>query len=461
MNSKQSAIVDTLEEELSRLSEKKSDKKNSSTPPPLEGFNPQNTFYDSATGKYITDVGSHYRTYGRKKAVQNGIARYLESQGIEKDIDSVMDSIEIDRAIDAQGSLAGYARGLQEVKGKSYLVTDEPNLLPSEEGECPNIESILQQAFPDNEARSVFRSWLRDGVEAIRQSHHHPAPMLVMAGKRNAGKSLIAYIVQHALGGRASNPMAIWSGKTIWNNDLLGAELLLIDDSEASTDIRARKSMGANFKESIYGGSIKIQTRNQTAVDMRPVWRVMVCCNETPENLSVIPPLEDGIEDKIILLSVKAITPPMPAQSVEEKKAFSDAIKRELPAFLYALQQFETPEQLQDSRDGVKAWKDSELLQAITEISPESRLEGLIMTSLEKGYMNVPKGEAEFMSATEIQEKLFERDSPTSEQARALLKYDANCGTYLGRLIRLGSETVLSKKVVRGITRYEIKNEEV
>lgn len=458
MNNQQTTEEETLEKELTKLTKNKPETKPNTTPSPSEGFNPEKTFYDSATGKYITDVGQHYRTYGRKKVLQNGVIRHFEQQGIEKDIQSVMDSIELDRAIDAQGSLAGYPRGLQSIRGKSYLVIDEPKLKSPEKGTYPCIESILQQAFPESEAKDVFLSWLRDGVEAVRKSHHHPAPMLVMAGERKAGKSLIAYIVQHALGGRASNPMAIWSGKTIWNNDLLGAELLLIDDSEASTDIRARKSMGANFKESIYGGSIKIQTRNQTAIDMRPVWRVMVCCNETPENLSVIPPLEEGIEDKIILLRVKAIIPPMPAQRVEEKKEFSNAIKRELPAFLHFLQSFETPQQLQDSRDGVKAWKDADLLQAITEISPEARLEALILTSLEKGYINVPKEETEYMSATEIQEKLFERDSPTSEQAKSLLRYDSNCGNYLGRLMKNGSEVVLTKKIVKGITKYEIKN---
>ena len=314
--------------------EKPTNRETYSTTPPTTGFNPSEIYYDSQSGAYLVNVGKHYRRYTRKNPVKNGIRRYCDSIEEPHDIDNIMESIELDHAIDWNGSIAGYKRGAIEIKGKSLLVMDEANLLEAKSGELPLHEDVLEQAFPDAEARAVFLSWLRDAVTAVRKHHHHPAPMLVMAGQRNAGKSLIAHITQEALGGRASNPMATWSGKTLWNDELLRSELLLIDDSEASTDIRARKSLGANFKESIYGENIKIHTRGKTAMDMRPVWRVMICCNETPENLSVIPPLEEGIEDKVILLKVSPIVTPLPAQTVEQKKAFSNALKQELPAFL-------------------------------------------------------------------------------------------------------------------------------
>jgi len=139
-----------------------------------------------------------------------------------------------------------------------------------------------------------------------------------LAGPAGAGKSLIAHITRQALGGRSANPMTAWTGRLPWNDNLIAAELLLIDDSVASTDPRARKAFGAYFKEAIHAGNVTINTRRKTSFDLRPVWHVMVCCNETPENLSVIPPLEDGIEDKIILLKVAPIKTPMPACTVEE-----------------------------------------------------------------------------------------------------------------------------------------------
>tara|TARA_R110001632_G_scaffold216211_1_gene343650 strand:- start:4852 stop:6219 length:1368 start_codon:yes stop_codon:yes gene_type:complete len=449
----------TLKEELTTII-KPTNKKTCSTSPPNKGFNPYKTFYDSSNGKYITDVGTHYRPYGSKTVIRKGIKRYCSSNDIRDNIDDLIESVELDRAIDWQGSIAGYTRGLKKLYGKSFLITDEPMMIQPEQGKLPLIESVIKQAFPEHDERIVFLSWLRDAVRAIRSSHHHPAPMLVMAGERNAGKSLIASIVQKSLGGRASNPMKTWSGKTIWNDDLLRAELLLIDDSEASTDIRARKALGANFKESIYGGNIKIQTRNRTAMDMRPVWRVMICCNETPENLSVIPPLEEGIEDKIILLKVKKIKTPMPAQTTAEKAKFFNGLIAELPAFMAYLETLETPAHLQDDRDGVTAWKDPYLLQAIKDISPEHRLEELIYLCMKKGFMDIEQGESCFMSSAEIQDKLLNRDSPTYEQTKGLLSYHGSCGTYLGRLHKQASALISDRRVYQGTTQYKIERRE-
>ena len=455
MNQFQDTPQSTASEELSEIT-MRTNKKTLSTTPLKEGFDPSNTFYFSLNGSYIVDVGKHYRSYTRKTPVIAGIKRFIDLHRTNDELDEIMERIELDQAVDWQGSIAGYQRGLHDINGKSFLVMDEPVLIDSAEGVTPLLNSIISQAFPDGDARAVFLSWLRDGVLAVRKSHHHPAPMLVMAGERKAGKSLIAFIVQQCLGGRASNPMKTWNGKTLWNDDLLRAELLLIDDSEASTDIRARRNLGANFKESIYGGNIKIQSRGKTAMDMRPVWRVMICCNETPENLAVIPPLEEGIEDKIILLKVKKIETPMPAQSVDEKEAFSQALKDELPAFIHNLLSIETPDHLQDNRDGVTAWKDPELLAAINELSPEHRLECLLSLALDKGVMNLDRGKSKYMSAAEIHALLTNRDSHTYEQARGLLSHSSACGRILSSLVRGSSQIITNTKVSNGIANYEI-----
>lgn len=427
-----------------------------STSPLCNGFKPSEIFYDSQSGAYLVNVGEHYRRYTRKTPVKNGIQRYLDQTDYEQDIVKILETIEIDQAIDWSGSIAGFTRGTISIRGRRMLVMDEAKLAVAKNGACPLHLSIIEQAFPVKDALSIFISWVRDAVRAIRKHHHHPAPMLVMAGQRNAGKSLIAHITQESMGGRASNPMATWKGKTLWNDELLGAELLLIDDSEASTDPRARKAFGANFKESIYGGNIKIHTRGKTAMDMRPVWRVMICCNETPENLSVIPPLEEGIEDKVILLRVSAIKTPMPAQNVDEKKAFSQALKDELPAFLDYIESFETPAHLLDSRDGVTAWKDQELHESIRKISPEHQLESLISMSFKNGFLGISSGESKFMSAADVQSRLQDRDSPTANQARELLKYGPNCGRYLSSLRDSKSIYVTKSKTVDGICLYEI-----
>jgi hypothetical protein len=437
-----------------------------STSPPVGNsrtFDPDTIFYATETGAYLVDVGTHYRAYTRKNPIKAGIRRHLERQGTsENDMGDLLamhiDNIELDRAADWVGGLAGHHRGLMTHQGRSFLIITEPDIPASAKGDCPLHLSVIEQAFPDQDARTVFLAWLAHGVQAIRKHTHQPAPMLVMAGKAGAGKSLLAHISKQAMGGRTANPMTAWTGKLPWNDNLLEAELLLIDDSVSSTDPRARKAFGSHFKEAIYAGDVSINTRRKSSIELRPVWRVMVCCNETPENLSVIPPLEDGIEDKIILLKISHIKTPMPACSTEEKAAFRKALAAELPAFLHYLASVTVPDHLADAnaRSGVTAWKDPELLEAITEISPEKRLENLLSLSFNKGFFPLEAGESKWMSAAEVQSNLQNRDSPTSTQAQHLLSYHAVCGTYLSTLLSKGSPFLTDSKLVNGIRNYQL-----
>lgn len=445
----------------------KKDRTHSTSPPDTDKltFDPERVFYATESGSYLVDTGTHYRTYGRKSPIVAGIKRHLRATGhSENDLKDLvthhLENIELDRACDWTGGLAGHRRGIMLREGRKFLITDEPDMIEPAPGDWPLIENILTQAFPDDDSRSVFLGWLKGGVDAVCKQAHQPAPMVVLAGEANAGKSLIAHITKIILGGRSGSPMTAWTGKLPWNDDILRTELLLIDDSVSSTDPRARKAFGSNFKESIYAGDVSINTRRKSSLSLRPVWRVMVCCNETPENLSVIPPLEDGIEDKIILLKVSRIKTPMPAGTVDEQIAFSAAIRAEMPAFIYQLVGFTIPAHLTDSRSGVTAWKDQSLLDAVMEISPEKRLENLIALAVGKGFFDLAPGESKWMPAAEVQSKLEDRDSPTASQAQTLLRFHATCGRGLAHLAKHGSPFVNATRIFQGTAQYLITRPE-
>ena len=442
-------------------------KTHSTSPPDADKltFDPERVFYATETGSYLVDTGTHYRTYGRKSPVIAGIKRHLRATGhSENDLKDLvthhLENIELDRACDWTGGLAGHRRGIMLREGRKFLITDEPDMIEPHAGNWPLIENILDQAFPEGDSRSVFLGWLKGGVDAVCKQTHQPAPMLVLAGEANAGKSLLAHISKIILGGRAGSPMTAWTGRLPWNDDILRTELLLIDDGVSSTDPRARKAFGSNFKESIYAGDVSINTRRKSSLSLRPVWRVMVCCNETPENLSVIPPLEDGIEDKIILLKVNRIKTPMPAGTVDEKIAFAAALRDEMPAFLHYLVGFSIPANLTDSRSGVTAWKDQSLLDAVMEISPEKRLENLIALALQKGFFGLDPGESKWMPAAEVQSILEDRDSPTASQAQTLLRYHATCGRSLTHLAKHGSPFVTDTRTFQGTSQYRLTRPE-
>lgn len=415
-------------------------------------FPPLRIFYLSGPGKYLVDTGETFREYGRKGPVKTGLEKWFSGKGLEdsalKDaVNEAFGEIEIARAVDWKGDIAGERRGLFRFHGQRFLIDRGPKVIEPSEGNYPLMESILSQAFPNTTARMVFELWLAGRHVAVREAKHVPSPMMVLAGKPNAGKSLLAFITKEILGGRVANPMTAWRGKLPWTDNLLGCELLLIDDSVGSTDPRARREFGERFKEAIYCGNVEINKRNHSSLTMRPAWAVMVCCNETPDNLSVIPPLDEGIEDKISLLKVMPIVTPMLAATPGEKAAFAAAIKAELPAFLDRILKLETPDELNDSRAGVIAWKDPELLEAISQLSPETQLEELLTMAFERGTLGPG-----WMSASELKSVLL--NSGFRGQAEKLLKYAPNCGKYMSGLLGRGSPIVRGSKKVNGITQY-------
>ena len=297
-------------------------------------FDPSGIYYDGPTGKYLVDAGQYFRTYGRKSPVITGVERFFQSQGEDHEEaknlarGSIADA-EIDRHVEWSGNLAGYRKGLiYSSDGKPMLVLTSPSIFTEVSGHAPIISDLFKQAFPEQVQRDIFTGWLAGFYRSVLAGIHHPAPMLCLAGEVNAGKSLLAYIVKMVGGGRSANPHTAWTGSLPWNDNLCAAELLLLDDCQGSTDIRSRMKFASNFKEAIYSGDVDMKKRHCSSMSVRPIWRVMVCCNVNAESLLILPPIGNDMTDKVILLKVEPITTPIDTSHVEGRKSFQRMIMK-------------------------------------------------------------------------------------------------------------------------------------
>jgi len=264
--------------------------------------------------------------------------------------------------------------------------------------------------------------------------------MLVMAGEVNSGKSLIAWIISQLLGGRTANPYSSWSGGILWNDDLIGAELLLIDDCTGNTDIRARRTFGAAFKEAMYPHCVQLRKRHSSSISVRPVWACVCCCNDTPEALQIIPPIDADMSDKIILLHCTGVTLGIDTSTPEGKRELQAVIRRELPAFAAELVAWVTPQEFRDTRSGVLAWRDPDLVDSVDSNSPARRIETLIQAAIENRgiWHDLPR---EF-TAMEIETRLTDHQSPVRDQARSLFTWHGACGSALSRLAKMDRDLV-------------------
>ena len=405
-----------------------------------KGFAPEAVFYDSPSGTYLVDGGTSFFRWSKRSAVLNGLRRWhaaehgLDGKELAAAAKDSLDDRELDGAVQWAGNIAGHKRGMsRDAEGLPILILSEAKMVDPMGGKAPVIGGIIRQAFPDDDQCAVMLGWLATRYRAVRSGIHCPAPMLVIAGPVNAGKSLIAWIVSQLLGGRVANPHAAWTGGILWNDNLIGAELLLIDDCIGSTDIRARRSLASKFKEAMFPAQFEMRKRNCTSIMIRPVWAVMVCCNDTPESLQIIPPIDTDLSDKVIMLRAKLIKPPVDDPSTPEgKRELQRMIRAELPAMAAFLETFEIPEHLRDSRAGITAWRHPELAEAIESTSPARRLgELLSIALLNHGIWNDLPCD---MTAAEIESRLLDHGSSVKDQARSLFYWHGACGSALAKL---------------------------
>jgi hypothetical protein len=283
--------------------------------------------------------------------------------------------------------------------------------------------------------------------------------MMVLAGEINSGKSLLAWTVAQLLGGRTANPYEAWSGGILWNDDLVGSEFLLIDDCTGHTDIRARRAFGAAFKGSIYPHMIQLRKRHSSSISVRPVWCCMLCCNDTPEALQIIPPLDADVSDKIAILHVHRIALPIDTSTPEGKKQLQIAIRQELPALADRLMQWEVPTHLHDTRSGVIAWRDPELVDWVDSHSPARRLEELLEIAVED--MSLWHDLPAELTALDVEARLTNTHSKVRDQAKALFSWHGACGSALSRLAKMdrGQVKLGTPDIHKKINRYIITGE--
>lgn len=413
----------------------------------MQKFAPGDIFYEAPSGKYLVKVGKSFFTYSKKSPINTGVTRWLAPKypkpaELQAAAFGAVSSRELDGAVMWAGNIAGHKQGVhRDANDLPILITSEAKPPKPADGESPIINDLLQQAFPDTTALQVFCAWLSGRYRAVRSHVHIPSPMLVLAGEVNSGKSLLAWIVGQLLGGRTANPYTAWSGGILWNDDLVGSELLLVDDCIGSTDIRMRRNFGAAFKEAIYPHAVQLRKRNVSAITVRPVWCVLVCCNDTPEALQIIPPLDADLSDKVALLHVAPMTLPIDTSTPLGVCALQSALRDELPAFGRQLLENETPEELRDSRSGVRAWRDPELAESVEAHSPAKRIETILEAAIQNRgiWHDLPR---EFTSS-EIESRLLEHGSTVIHQARTLFTWHGACGSALAKLIKMGSHVVV------------------
>jgi hypothetical protein len=320
--------------------------------------------------------------------------------------------------------------------GRSVLVVSSSRVLPPAPGDSSNLLGIFQRMLGDEQC-GRFLLWLHVARKRLSLRLWHPLPALCLVGPRDCGKSLAQQVVTDLLGGRAAKPGQYMQGQTPFNADLFGAEHLVFEDESARTDGVSRRTFGESLKTLLFCRLVQAHGKHRQPIALEPVWALSMSVNDNPEHLLTLPPIDDSLADKILLLRCEHHPRPVP-EGVEESEWLRAVMRDETPALAAIVDDYgpdQAPGEFQSARTVIAGWQNREVLSLMRQLSDESRLLEIIDDSVFADGVAPWVGTAEQLSRDL-------RCGKFGREAERLLRWPQACGTYLARLAKQRSDRV-------------------
>ncbi len=405
----------------------------------------------------IADIRSELKEQGHSDKV-------LDGERVSP-IDKFLNRVRRCHDVDYAGPLAGYQAGIYSFQNRRVLVTEGPHFIEPMEGSWSTLEAVIRGLLVPDEEPSwgdpetqlwYFYSWLKVAITTLRAGKRRPGQVLVIAGPRCCGKSFLQNVITLLFGGRSGKPYQFLAGLTQFNSDLFTGEHLMIEDEAADHDHRVRRKLGAMLKGLVANETQRCHPKNRPALMLSPFWRVSITLNDEPEDVMVLPPVDEGLADKLMLFRAFKKEMPMPTETTEQWSTFNALIHVELPHFLHWLiNTWQIPAGMRSHRFGVGHFHNPEILEMMASLSSEEKLLELIDARLfhkdSESSLWVPwEGKS-----SELELELTAASASTSYEARRLLYFNSACGSFLGRLAQRHPERV-SKRICEGYTIWKI-----
>ena len=362
------------------------------------------------------------------------------------EVEQILLDSQDNRWINYSGKLCGKLEGFYQLNGNRIIVTESPQFIEPHAGRWDTVRALIEGALKGNDDPDLdriqwdtFMGWLQASVISLRSGEISQAQAIALAGPAGCGKSLIQHqIITPCLGGRSAKAASYLLKGSDFNGDLFEAEHLILEDEFVNAHYQSRQNFASQLKVvTVSTQCVSCNRKQRHQIHLPTWWRVSVSVNDDPEAIRVLPPLDDHVADKIIILRASKKEMPMPTRTLAEQEAFREKIIEELPAFLFwLLEEFEVPESLHDSRYGVRAFHHPYICEILSEQAPETRiweiiesvnLEGPAFTTDQSSGIRQWTG-----TALKLENDL--RFSSYEEEVKRLCQYPSAMGTYLGRL---------------------------
>jgi len=346
---------------------------------------------------------------------------------------------QIKRRVQYVGPLAGYRSGdFRTSAGDLVLVTRGVSPARPERGKWAFLQKFITQLLPEPVQQDRFIYWLANSYRALVNGTFSPGQCLVLIGPSQCGKNFAQTLITELFGGRVARPYEWFIGETAFNGELAQCEHWMISDERGSTDIRTRRAFGNAIKRAVAEQMLRVHPKGRQAITVeRTFRRVTISCNEEPENVQVLPPLDDSILDKLIVLKCSA------AELSSDYGKNMKQLRAELPAMAYYLTKVDVPKELAKGRFSLEAYQHPEIVSLLYEQAPEFRLMSLIDEVCWQGQSGDDRAP---WTGTAVQLEKELRKSEFGNQVQSLVTFSAAVGTYLARLSQKRPERVQQRR---------------
>jgi hypothetical protein len=346
-------------------------------------------FREEVIGKAVMEFYYDGRSYWFKNGsdrwhdarVEN-LARALRVHGIKTEtkkgasqMDRVIYTIETQRRIDAAVPILFAQDEVVDIGNDRFLnINFRKPVQPASDGSethWPWIKSWLWPVFGD-EQLPYFLSWFSRFYKGAYECDPVQGQVVVVAGGPSQGKTLLNWrIVGAALGGFA-DATSYLQGKTSFNKTAAEHPVWSIDDPQKLVDYDSHKMFGEAIKAHVANPRVSYHPKHKDSIEIPWYGRLFMTCNTDPQSLSVLPPMDNAVADKIMLF--KFTDHHHPFGTNKENEAI---IAAELPHFLRWLLDYSPPGHVvweENKRFGIRPYHHPEMLHTAQEDNPATKL---------------------------------------------------------------------------------------
>ena len=364
----------------------------------------------NASGNWVSLPELHFRKYLRTQ----GIAAKKDDDAVLSEMDEEILTTIMEQRVDYAGIVAGCRRGMQEYEDRRILVTQSPTLIEPEQGQWDLLFDFLsglfglgEEAERKHDQLQLLFGWWQHALRSLYDGEPSCGMALALAGPAGCGKTFVKDVLRVSMGGREVYPYQFMVGRDIFNKNLVESPLWVVDDEQSSTRYSDRLAFGDVIKKVTSNTSFSYRGMHRESVVLRSLRRLIICLNNEPEKIIVLPPIDDDIADKMLLMMTYTHQFPRPMDTEPQKRAFFEEICAELPHLIYfLLEEFQIPKTML-GRFGVTHWHHPVIAGELYAMGQEVQLMDWIDRYLQRRSLQEWEGTAE-----DLRRELLGQDSP-------------------------------------------------